>query len=136
MFLYSRLWYRTAVSAPFAGVGGVGGYREVEKEVAAWVFRGRQEVSEARLKDAFDQGGAQLLDIGDRVRAQRVGWLAQLLAMPPDAFPRVLAGALIGEQGVGIVGWVFCLLIWGGLVSPLGVVGGAPWRLGAFTGRQ
>ena len=104
MFLYSRLWYRTAVSAPLADRDGVGGYQEVEREVASWVFRGSQEVSAARLRDAFDLGGAQLLDIRDRVRAQRVGWMAQLLAMPPDAFPRVLAGALIGGHGGGYAG--------------------------------
>ena len=104
MFLYSRLWYRTAVIPPVSDRVGVGGYQEVERQVAAWVFRGRQEVSAARLRDSYDQGGAQLADIGDRVRAQRVGWLIRLLAMPEDSFPRVLAGALIGDQGAGFVG--------------------------------
>ena len=104
MFLYSRLWYRTAVSVPFAGVGGVGGYREVEREVATWVFRGKQEVSADRLRDAYDRGGAQLVDIADKVRAQRVAWLCRLLSMPRDSFPRVLAGVLIGGHAGGYSG--------------------------------
>ena len=104
MFLYSRLWYRTAIWDPLADVDGVGGYQEVERKVADWVFRGRREVSAARLRDSYDLGGAQLVDVRDKVRAQRVGWLSRLLSMPRDAFPRVLAGALIGAQGAGYSG--------------------------------
>ena len=104
MFLFSRLWYRTAIWDPLADVDGVGGYQEVERKVADWVFRGRREVSAARLRDSYDQGGAQLADIGDRVRAQRVGWLVRLLSMPRDSFPRVLAGSLIGAQAGGYSG--------------------------------
>ena len=44
------------------------------------------------------------MDIGDKVRAQRVAWLCRLLEMPRDSFPRALADYLIGDQGVGYVG--------------------------------
>ena len=104
IFLYSRLWYRTEVSAPLAKTDTRQGFEGVERQVASWVFRGRQEVSAARLKDAYGLGGAQLVDIKDKVRTQRVGWLSRLLAMPRNAFPRVLADALIGSQSAGYSG--------------------------------
>ena len=70
MFLYSRLWYRTEVMTPWRGRArrdGVldGGYAQVEREVEGFVFRGRMEIAGARLRDGYDLGGAQLVDIGD-----------------------------------------------------------------------
>ena len=58
----------------------------------------------ARLKDSYESGGAQLVDVKDKVRAQRVCWLARLLSMPRSAYPRVVAGALIGQQNAGYYG--------------------------------
>ena len=104
IFLYSRLWYQTEISPPLARTNERQGYEDVERQVASWVFRGRQEVAAARLKDAYELGGAQLIDIKDKVRTQRVGWLSRLLTMPRDAFPRVVAEALIGTQNAGYSG--------------------------------
>ena len=104
IFLYSRLWYQTEISQPLSKCNQSEGFENVERQVASWVFRGRQEVSAARLKDAYRHGGAQLVDIRDKVRTQRVGWLSRLLAMPERAFPRVLAGAIIGKQNYGYYG--------------------------------
>ena len=42
--------------------------------------------------------------MGDKEQAQRVVWLAKLLSMPRDAFPRLLAGELIGRQAAGYAG--------------------------------
>ena len=104
IFLYSRLWYQTEISQPLNSRNRNEGYENVERQVASWVFRGRQEVSAARLKEAYELGGAQLVDIKDKVRTQRVGWLSRLLSMPEGAFPRVLAGAIIGTQNAGYSG--------------------------------
>ena len=104
MFLYSRFWYRTAIFPPLQRKDNQQGYEDVERQVASWVFRGRQEVAAARLKDSYESGGAQLVDIKDKVRAQRVSWLARLLSMPRGAYPRVVAGALIGQQNAGYYG--------------------------------
>ena len=42
VFLYSRLWYRTEIMPLLpAGRADLIGYREVEREVANWVFRKR-----------------------------------------------------------------------------------------------
>ena len=86
------------------GRGGVAGYGELEKEVGSWLFWGRQEVGRDRLRDPYSKGGAQLVDIGDKVRSQRVLWLKRLLSMPEGAFPRVLADELIGPQRGGYFG--------------------------------
>ena len=62
------------------------------------------QVSKERLKDSYQKGGAQLVDIEDKVRAQRVAWLCRLLEMPVDSFSRVLAGCLIGLHRAGYSG--------------------------------
>ena len=56
------------------------------------------------MRDPYSKGGAQLVDIGDKVRSQRVLWLKRLLSMPEGAFPRVLADELIGRQRGGYFG--------------------------------
>merc|ERR1712175_33954 len=58
----------------------------------------------ARLKDSYELGGAQLVDVRDKVCSQRIGWLLKLISLPQDAFPRVVAEALIGDQGCGYKG--------------------------------
>ena len=100
VLLYSRLWYRTEIWSPPCNMLG-GGCGNVEKAVAEWVFRGRQEVCRDRLKAAYEYGGAQLVDVKDKVKAQRVAWLCRLLAMPRGSFPRVLAAEMIGDQRWG-----------------------------------
>ena len=92
VLLYSCLWYRMEVWSPPREARG-GGCEELEREVAGWVFRGRQEVCRDRLRAAYGEGGAQLVDVKDKVRAQRVAWLCRLLAMPRGSFPRVLVGS-------------------------------------------
>ena len=105
VFLYSPLWYRTELYDPVRqGRGGAPGYGALEAEVGSWLFWGRQEVGKDRLRDPYSKGGAQLVDIRDKVRTQRVLWLKRLLAMPLDAFPRVLADELIGSQFGGYYG--------------------------------
>ena len=76
----------------------------MEKEIESWLFWGRQEVGADRLKDAYGKGGAQLVDITDKIRTQRVLWLKRLWSMPEGAFPKVLANELIGSQRFGYKG--------------------------------
>ena len=105
VFLFSSLWYRTEVVDPVKdGRGLVPGYGDLEKEVGGWLFWGRQEVGAARLRDSYDKGGAQLVDITDKVRTQRVLWLKRLLSMSEGSFPRILADELIGDQWYGYAG--------------------------------
>ena len=102
MFFFSSLWYRTEIWDPGGGDDGYGG---VEKEVLAWLFaRGRHEVGADRLKDLYANGGAQLVDIRDKVRTQRVLWLKRLMSLPEGSFPRVVADELIGPQMGGYFG--------------------------------
>lgn len=117
-----------------AGRADLIGYREVEREVANWVFRKRgsrrderprMQVSQERLKDSYDKGGAQLVDLEDKVRAQRVGWLCRLLAMPRDSFPRVVAEFLIRDAAPGYGGL-------GVLAADLGLLRVGP--VGGFYG--
>ena len=70
IFFFSSLWYRTEVIDPVeASRGNIPGYGEVEKEVGNWLFRGRRhEVSRDRLRDSYANGGAQLVDVADKVR--------------------------------------------------------------------
>ncbi|MEL6802457.1 MAG: reverse transcriptase family protein, partial [Bacteroidota bacterium] len=123
VFFFSSLWYRTEVVDPVKeGRGGVPGYGELEKEVGSWLFWGRQEVGRDRLRDPYSKGGAQLVDIGDKVRSQRVLWLKRLLSMPEGAFPRVLADELIGRQRGGYFG----------VGSLRGIEAGLKIRVGGF----
>ena len=116
LFFFSSLWYRTEIIDPIKVTqGNIPGYEEVEKEVGNWLFRGRPEVGKERLRDTYTNGGAQLVDIEDKVRTQRVLWLTRLLSMPEDAFPRVLADALIGQCGGGYYGLSSLKAMAGGL---------------------
>ena len=123
VFFFSSLWYRTEIWDP---VGGDGGYGGLEREVGGWLFsRGRQEVGRDRLRDSYANGGAQLVDIEDKVRTQRVLWLKRLLAMPGGSFPRALADELIGPQMGGYFG----------LGSLKGLEGGLKVRAVGFYGK-
>ena len=107
--------------------------------MGGWLFsRGRQEVGKDRLRDSYANGGAQLVDIEDKVRTQRVLWLKRLLSMPEGSFPRVVADELIGSQGGGYFGLASLKGIEGGLkVKSFGFYKGAvkAWsRLGLTYG--
>ena len=80
------------------------GYDDLEREIEGWIFRGRNEVNRERLRDSYSKGGAQLVDVWDKVRTQRVGWLKKLLQMPEDTYPKALAEALIGQWDGGYKG--------------------------------
>ena len=122
MFFFSSLWYRTEIWDP---VKGDRGYGALEKEVGGWLFsRGRQEVGSGRLRDSYADGGAQLVDIQDKVRTQRVLWLKRLLSMPEGSFPRVVADELIGPQKFGYFGLASLKGLEGGLrLGPVGFMG-------------
>ena len=105
IFLYSSMWYKTEVVTPAKeDKGQMEGYGRIEKEIENWLFWGRQEVGCARLRDAFEKGGAQLVDIGDKIRTQRVMWLKRLWHMPENSFPRIVANELIGQHKAGYKG--------------------------------
>lgn len=91
-FLFSRLWYRTEcvdLSNP-----QIKQLNDISHDFI-WNGRSNGQVSMVALKDAYDNGGMQLVDISTKIKVQRLRRLVRLMNLPKDNIERYLSDNLV-----------------------------------------
>ena len=100
IFILSRLWYRTEIFPIPSHV-----LKELEKLLIDFIWCGKKhEVNKEQLYAPLEKGGIALVNINNKILAQRLVWLAKLCSMPQDSFTKVIAEEQIGAFEAGYTG--------------------------------